>query len=339
MAPPPIPKSKSSPALVGQNQRSARAVLLTQANASPATPASLMRLAKSQQTSPSTGRNNDDPISQDHTMEDFALPEPANPRPSQSDAPPSSTVTTSTDGVQIPGSAVPVSVMKSQSAKSSPALRPQTSETSLKSKTTPLLRATPRLAVRGTAPSQSIAAAPNKKRASVSSNVLISPALRPKLSPSLGPTNRGPGFSAHNITDDTASQLLAVKSNYQNILEGTHLPGVSYPSELSTNLTSKRTSHKIAEQGRRNRINSALTEMAALLPRKSGTETTPSADDIDEGSCSGKKGDKESKSAQSSNSKASTVEHAIEYIKQLQKEVEQVTKRAELAEEKLTGQA
>ncbi|KAJ4295837.1 hypothetical protein N0V88_004539 [Collariella sp. IMI 366227] len=67
--------------------------------------------------------------------------------------------------------------------------------------------------------------------------------------------------------EEAASHLLATKSNYQRILEGNTLPGVSYPSELSTNLTSKRTSHKIAEQGRRNRINSALQEIATLLPR------------------------------------------------------------------------
>src|SRR5436305_12213546 len=68
------------------------------------------------------------------------------------------------------------------------------------------------------------------------------------------------------MSADTSALLLASKSNYQNILEGTHLPGVMYPEALSTNLTSKRTSHKIAEQGRRNRINSALQEIAKLLP-------------------------------------------------------------------------
>ena len=68
----------------------------------------------------------------------------------------------------------------------------------------------------------------------------------------------------------TQALLLASRSNYQNILEGSHLPGVSYPTDLSMNLTSKRTSHKIAEQGRRNRINMALQEMQGLLPSKFG---------------------------------------------------------------------
>jgi len=127
--------------------------------------------------------------------------------------------------------------------------------------------------------------------------------------------------------------LLTSKSNYQNILEGTHLPGVSYPTELSTNLTSKRTSHKIAEQGRRNRINSALQEIATLLPRSaikdSSGEKSGSGDAAELNEALGKGG------AQSANSKASTVELAIEYIKQLKQDLQEANKRAEQAEEKL----
>ena len=95
-------------------------------------------------------------------------------------------------------------------------------------------------------------------------------------------------------------------------------------------MTSKRTSHKIAEQGRRNRINSALQEIATLLPRgcnkDSGTEKG--------GSGSGDAGE-EKKGGQSANSKASTVELAIEYIKQLKQEVADANKRAEEAEKAL----
>lgn len=134
---------------------------------------------------------------------------------------------------------------------------------------------------------------------------------------------RGP-----SISDDTASLLLATKSNYQNILEGTHLPGVSYPTELSTNLTSKRTSHKIAEQGRRNRINSALQEIATLLPGSGGAGSgSGDAEQVEDASGKGNQ--------QSSSSKASTVEHAIEYIKALRGEVEEATRRAERAEKML----
>ena len=95
--------------------------------------------------------------------------------------------------------------------------------------------------------------APPRKRGSVAS----SPALAPRISPLLAP----------NVHSDSHAFLLASKSNYQNIVEGnTAQLGLSYPEHLSTNLTSKRTSHKIAEQGRRNRINNALAEMAGLLP-------------------------------------------------------------------------
>jgi hypothetical protein len=108
--------------------------------------------------------------------------------------------------------------------------------------------------------------------------------------------------------EDSASRLLMSKSNYQNILEGNTVPGVSYPSELSTNLTSKRTSHKIAEQGRRNRINSALQIMAGLIPDKEGLGSTEEDEK------------KESKQANAANSKASVVESAIEHMKSLKQE-------------------
>ena len=116
------------------------------------------------------------------------------------------------------------------------------------------------------------------------------------------------------VSPETSALLLASKSNYQNILEGTHLPGVSYPETLSTNLTSKRTSHKIAEQGRRNRINTALQEIASLLP----PQTPPAGAQSGSGGQAGLM--MTGTAAQQSNSKASTVELAIEYIKTLQKE-------------------
>jgi len=144
------------------------------------------------------------------------------------------------------------------------------------------------------------------------------------------------------------THFLTQRSNYQNLIEGTHVPGVSYPSELSTNLTSKRTSHKIAEQGRRNRINLALQEMQSLLPSKSGgsAQLNGSAnsnnavvklddgdddeDGILEGNCkagTGSGGNSRNANGaggntglgkQGGNSKAATVESAIEYIKYMQ---------------------
>jgi hypothetical protein len=103
-------------------------------------------------------------------------------------------------------------------------------------------------------------------------------------------------------------------------------------------LTSKRTSHKIAEQGRRNRINSALQEIATLLPRgqakDSGGEKSGSGDAGENNELTNGKG-----GSQSANSKASTVEQAIEYIKQLKKDLADATKRAEDAEKQLRVKA
>lgn len=132
--------------------------------------------------------------------------------------------------------------------------------------------------------------------------------------------------------------LLASKSNYQHILEGTHVPGVTYPDSLSTNLTQKRTSHKIAEQGRRNRINTALQEMQNLLPpklfdRKGGSTAASPSDDVgakDEAESNGKGG-----TQGLGNSKAAIVESAIEYIKFLKKRDEERTRTVDQKEKEI----
>ena len=123
---------------------------------------------------------------------------------------------------------------------------------------------------------------------------------------------------------ETSALLLASKSNYQNLIEGTHLPGVTYPEALSENLTSKRTSHKIAEQGRRNRINTALHEIASLLPQgRGGTDSEASAAAV-------------SPPTPQANSKATTVEAAIDYIKSLQAELKATKGKLADAEGKLS---
>jgi hypothetical protein len=95
--------------------------------------------------------------------------------------------------------------------------------------------------------------------------------------------------------------MLASKSNYQNILEGTHSQlGLSYPKELSSGIESRRTSHKVAEQARRSRINNAIDQLGTMLPGET--------DGI---------------------SKAITVEKAIDYIKNLEDQLAKA--KAELA--------
>ncbi|OBT72239.1 hypothetical protein VF21_08164 [Pseudogymnoascus sp. 05NY08] len=293
---------------------------------SPATPASLMRIPRNKETMASPALSVHAEQDDDQLMEDFVLPEAANPH-----AEPPKAATLETNNASGAASLPTPDLSRTPSFKPindrditststtiknptpSPQIKPQPPTPNPTS--TPSLRKTPKLAARGSAPRPP--------------SVHASPALLPRISPSLKPMTRGP-----SISDDTASLLLATKSNYQNILEGTHLPGVSYPTELSTNLTSKRTSHKIAEQGRRNRINSALQEIATLLPGSAAAGSgSGDAEGGDGGDGAGGKNQQ-----QSSSSKASTVEHAIEYIKALREEVEEATRRAERAEKLLAEQ-
>jgi hypothetical protein len=330
MPPPPIPKPKSakpSPHIGPQGSHTpvVAAHQATPGKPSPATPASLMRLSPAQRaTDGGDGAQGAAGVDQ---IESFELPESANfPKamPTSAQATPKLAIGKAPTPLQSPidtngtknilqplpspGFAKPT---MAASASQSPQLTPGPSSA----------RRTPQMAPKN-----------SKKRASISS-IHVSPALRPKISPNIKPLLPG-GTTA----EDTASALLASKSNYQNILEGNKVPGVSYPSELSTNLTSKRTSHKIAEQGRRNRINSALQEIATLLPRQAGADAARLAADNSDGD--GDANGKDGKAANGNNlpsSKASTVELAIEYIKQLKKEVEEANRRAELAEKKLQG--
>ncbi|KAF9879059.1 helix-loop-helix DNA-binding domain-containing protein [Colletotrichum karsti] len=319
MPPPPIPQKQSSksPFIQPQPQPQPHPAIPAhiQGKPSPATPASLMKLPASSANN-STSSNPQDLGPSEH-IESFELPESVNfnPRPQ----PPRIDTATPTQSPSDPGSARAASFQPLPSpvfAKPTAAASASASPNLAPGSTGPSARKTPLLMARGS----------KSKRGSVSS-VHVSPALRPRISPSIKPLLPGtPGMSA----EDTASRLLASKSNYQNILEGNTVPGVHYPSELSTNLTSKRTSHKIAEQGRRNRINSALQEIATLLPQPvKDSKNSGESDSAD------KKDKDKDKSGATPNSKASTVELAIEYIKQLQQEVAEANKRAEEAEKKL----
>lgn len=133
------------------------------------------------------------------------------------------------------------------------------------------------------------------------------------------------------LSAETSALYLASKSNYQNIIDGTHLPGVSYPDTLAENLSSKRTSHKIAEQGRRNRINLALKEIESLLP----ATITAAAARKDKNTAKEESCDNDKASAAAGASKASTVEMAIIYIRSLQAELQVTKDKLEAAERSL----
>ena len=176
---------------------------------------------------------------------------------------------------------------------------------------------------------------------------LVSPALRPKISPSIAPMlpTSAPGSGGTmspatpgqpngavniNASADYTTLLLASKSNYQNILDGTFaaVPGVSYPGQLTESLNSKRTSHKLAEQGRRNRINLALKELESLIGGTRVIAGGSPGDDLDKNSSAAEK---------SSNSKAATVESAIEFIRGLQKLARERDEEIGLLRAKLKG--
>ncbi|KAM0281942.1 hypothetical protein ACHAQH_003288 [Verticillium albo-atrum] len=317
MPPPPPPQARLSRSPMNGPQHPQQAVSAVpahiQGKPSPATPASLMKLPSSSANGGAVSSNAQIMGAPEH-IEDFKLPESANfPKsklapldtsqtPVQSPLEASSAKTASFQPLPSPIFHKPTGTV---SANQSPRIIPGSSG--------PTPRRTPNLAPRG-----------SKKRASISSSQ-VSPALLPRISPSIKPLL--PGTPGGMSAEDTASLLLTSKSNYQNILEGTVVPGVSYPTSLSTNLTSKRTSHKIAEQGRRNRINTALQEIATMLPKSALLEISKSESEAAD--------KKDGKGGATPNSKASTVEMAIDYIKQLKQEVADANKRAEEAERKL----
>ncbi|KAK5123297.1 hypothetical protein LTR85_002727 [Meristemomyces frigidus] len=319
MGPPPRPGSSStqSPALTAQ-QKETRAA----APGSAATPKSLLSCTGNQH--PINDSTQNETRSGNHeSLEELQLPEAANrvscrppltqintqvlPGPSNDETPRLSARKTPKLGpLSTPSSARPQSALASPSALGSPTTA-----------STPggLLKE---------ARSDSKAGRINKKRGSVAGNgsTVVSPAIRPRISPSIKPLLPD-GSSLHSPTHVL---LLASKSNYQNLLEGNYLPGVSYPDSLSTGLTSKRTSHKVAEQGRRNRINDALKEMQSLLPKqatpKGGKENSNSdgSPDAGAGADGDSKESKEDAATKSNNSKAATVESANVYIRVVQAE-------------------
>ena len=315
MPPPPVPVRRStskSPYIQPQNGQSPVAPLNTNAARAagqelqqqqqqqqsqqqqqqqqphPATPASLMKLTPSNSRKATATNHEQTAID---NIESLELPESiSNPnRIATNVGLGSATVHTEADSSKAstphPLPSPIINPSGTVSASQSPQLRPGSSG--------PASRKTPQLVSRN-----------GRKRST--SSVQMSPALLPRISPNIKPLL--PGTPGSASAEDTMSRLLTSKSNYQNILEGNTVPGVSYPHELSTNLNLKRTSHKIAEQGRRNRINSALQVMAGLLPDQ---QSIASGDEADK---------KDGKQANAANSKASVVENAIAHMKNLQQE-------------------
>lgn len=304
MGPPPLPGSIThSPATFGSGKQSM----------CPATPASLMHIHQTPSFSEAA---------EEHAMlDDLVLPEASMPKP----PPPRNDIVQQRDD----GSSSRASTSSRKTPKLNPLSTPS-GDIALSGKPSPMLAPnvpispiTPAFAQAAASkrPDPKSSARASKKRASITAP-LVSPAIMPKVSPSIKPLASDGHPTSHIADTTTHALLLASKSNYQNIIDGTTIPGVSYPASLASNLTSKRTSHKLAEQGRRNRINTALAEMQALLPSSSMASPSLGAKDAKSPDMAeGSAGASASANANKSNdSKAAKVESAIEYIKQLQKE-------------------
>ncbi|KAL8869396.1 MAG: hypothetical protein Q9174_004301 [Haloplaca sp. 1 TL-2023] len=337
MPPPATPKSASSSKSPQIVPGSHSAPVLPIDN-KPATPASLMRLRKGATKAAGSALKERTSLLEsqlEQTMETMPAPEPAKASTKRPALAPLRTAdanddeTTPTMSARKTPKIAPISAPATATGSAFPS--PSQGAVTSPNGVGPAKRGEARTGGRG-----------GKKRTS-SSSVQVSPALRPRISPSIKPLLPEGAI----VSAETSALLLASKSNYQNLVDGTNLPGVSYPETLSTNLTSKRTSHKLAEQGRRNRINTALQEISSLLPPTpngptakdgavaNGKSTSPNSDGIGGPPAQGIM--MTGTAAQQSNSKASTVESAIDYIKALKEELRDVKKKLEVAEMRLAG--
>ncbi|KAF9244035.1 transcriptional regulator family: Helix-loop-helix [Penicillium roqueforti] len=309
MPPPALPPPRMSPAIAPHVQSSSPGTA--------ATPALLMRIQRNQHSQDPAGQFRGqaqlaEPEFPDDIMEDISLPEAAapsqlRPRPNRIDT-----------AVRTPS--IPTN--------GTPFLSPSAHDKPLSASLAPSPRTTAMPSPSGPVPRKSdTRAASNRKRPSLSSTQ-ASPQLRPKISPSIQPLMKG----NEGMSQDAL--YLASKSNYQHILDGTLPSGVSYPEALAENLSSKRTNHKLAEQGRRNRINNALKEIELLIPQE--FIDARSAKDAAESGGKANEKEKEKEKANQAISKATAVEMAIDYIKALKMTLDATNAKLAAAEAKLS---
>lgn len=319
MGPPPKPGSTTQSPAINAQQGSATP------SGKAATPKSLLSTKSLPQTASSTSSSN----GETGGLDDLELPAAAN-----NEAPrrPPSLAQINTDVAATPSAEQTPRLAARKTPKLGPSstpasARPASASASPATAFSPMTASTPAALLKDKKDAKG--ARSSKKRGSVSTSgsAMVSPALRPKISPSIKPL-LPEGTTLHSPQH---ALLLASKSNYQNLLEGNHLPGVSYPDSLSTGLTSKRTSHKVAEQGRRNRINDALKEMQALIPSSSGGKgSVEESGEVDSPEVGADGKETKESIAKSNSSKAATVESANKYIRQL-KDMDAAQKAAMLA--------
>ncbi|OAJ36393.1 hypothetical protein BDEG_20573 [Batrachochytrium dendrobatidis JEL423] len=89
------------------------------------------------------------------------------------------------------------------------------------------------------------------------------PLVFPKPSPALKPLLPNNG----SLTHEDAALKLAEKSNYQNILEGnSEKLGLCFSAEITSSVEVRKSTHKQAEQLRRDTLKSCFDEIRSLLP-------------------------------------------------------------------------
>ncbi|KIW80461.1 hypothetical protein Z517_07077 [Fonsecaea pedrosoi CBS 271.37] len=109
------------------------------------------------------------------------------------------------------------------------------------------------------------------------------------------------GVATLGALGQSPSHPLTLRSNYDCIKQGQAAQlGLHYRTDLTAAANSTRNSHKRAEKNRRDRLALAMQELVMLLPQKPSTSNS---------------------SGNQRGGKAETVEIAVQYIKQLQEEV------------------
>lgn len=93
----------------------------------------------------------------------------------------------------------------------------------------------------------------------------VSPRLQPNVSPGLKPWL--PGVPTCAVPSSEVMARLTSKSNYQNILDGDHTAlGLSYNTDLHSGIEQRRTSHKAAEQKRRDSLKHCFEDLRHMIP-------------------------------------------------------------------------
>ncbi|KAF1926507.1 uncharacterized protein M421DRAFT_41590, partial [Didymella exigua CBS 183.55] len=133
------------------------------------------------------------------------------------------------------------------------------------------------------------------------------------------------------------ADLLASKSNYELISSGQHLEmGLHFSTAMATGVMMKRATHRAAEQARRDRMKTAMVDLAEFLLDGEvtfGTGTTcfvvmrgePKEGEVQsvEGSGKGRPGEKKTVN------KARLIEIALEKMKAQELEIERLRKEVE----------